>query len=549
MSLPQSLFRFPTVRRLLSWRFVRAALFVLACLITLLALFYAEENFRGKRAWDAYVKQQKAKGGKFSLSDFIPPPVPDDQNLALCPLLKPVLALEFHRITEGPMKGQRTKTWLDTNGLARLQRLSRTWSVVEYHEQRPFKDGERKARADLANKLCKLLETPMLTNGWIDLAGWQSYYRTGTNLSNAEASNSPARDVLLALRYLEPDLAELEQEAARRPLARWPIFYDTNNPPNILLPHLAPIKRSVALLQLRASALFATGDTEGGLADIRLGMRFAESVREEPFLISHLVRNACYGLLIQPLKEGMARHQFSELQLALLQKESAKVDLLAAYDFAMRAERGWHTEWNRFFKDSLHLGGPKDFASSLQSVIEINRVGLLLVFAPSGWIYRNQIALGCVYDEYFLGAVDVSTRRVNFGIAESAGPAIDRMSGLFSVLAKEFAPVRSAVRKFAHDQTKLDQMLIALALERYRLAQGSYPESLQATVPRYLEKIPHDLISGQPVKYSVTGQGSYSLSATGWPKKPTTENGERYDASVPDANEWVWRLPEPVLNP
>ena len=58
-------------------------LFGLACLATLIALFYAEENWRGKRDWEKYKREWEAKGDKFDFADFVPPPVPDDQEISL----------------------------------------------------------------------------------------------------------------------------------------------------------------------------------------------------------------------------------------------------------------------------------------------------------------------------------------------------------------------------------------------------------------------------------------------------------------------------------
>ena len=57
---------FPTFRKLFdwifSWRAVRACLFGLVCLATLIALFYAEENWRGQWAWNRY-KRALERGG------------------------------------------------------------------------------------------------------------------------------------------------------------------------------------------------------------------------------------------------------------------------------------------------------------------------------------------------------------------------------------------------------------------------------------------------------------------------------------------------------
>src|SRR5258706_9364792 len=77
-------------RRLFSWRMLRRAVVGLAALLTLGALFYAEENWRGKRAWENYKQELEAKGVQLNFRAFAPPPVPDDQNFAMTPFFAPM---------------------------------------------------------------------------------------------------------------------------------------------------------------------------------------------------------------------------------------------------------------------------------------------------------------------------------------------------------------------------------------------------------------------------------------------------------------------------
>src|SRR6266566_4737724 len=44
----------PQIRRVFGWLTARRVLFWLACFVTLAVLFYAEENWRGARAWNHY---------------------------------------------------------------------------------------------------------------------------------------------------------------------------------------------------------------------------------------------------------------------------------------------------------------------------------------------------------------------------------------------------------------------------------------------------------------------------------------------------------------
>ena len=71
------------------WFFSRRALRFYAWLviggISVIVLFYAEENWRGKRAWAILQREAAARGESLDLSSVFPPPVPDDQNFALAP--------------------------------------------------------------------------------------------------------------------------------------------------------------------------------------------------------------------------------------------------------------------------------------------------------------------------------------------------------------------------------------------------------------------------------------------------------------------------------
>jgi len=62
-------------------------LIVLAWVATLIGLFYAEENWRGRHAWNSYRRALEAQGEKLELKSLIPKAVQDDQNFAMTPLL------------------------------------------------------------------------------------------------------------------------------------------------------------------------------------------------------------------------------------------------------------------------------------------------------------------------------------------------------------------------------------------------------------------------------------------------------------------------------
>jgi hypothetical protein len=71
------------------WRILRRIMIGLAIFATLVAIFYTEENWRGKRAWEQCKRELEAKGMVLDWGKFIPPPVPDDQNFFAAPKMQP----------------------------------------------------------------------------------------------------------------------------------------------------------------------------------------------------------------------------------------------------------------------------------------------------------------------------------------------------------------------------------------------------------------------------------------------------------------------------
>ena len=157
----------------------------------------------------------------------------------------------------------------------------------------------------------------------------------------APQPQTPAKDVLLALSKFDSAVEDLRQ-ASQRPYASVPLNYaDGFRSASTLLPVLAELKRCTQLLQLRASAELADGQNEKALDDVKLLLYLNNSLRNSPFLISHLVRIAIVAIDVQPIWEGLAEHKWSDEQLVALDAELAKLDFLADYEFTMRGERAF----------------------------------------------------------------------------------------------------------------------------------------------------------------------------------------------------------------
>ena len=109
-----------------------------------------------------------------------------------------------------------------------------------------------------------------------------------------------------------------------------------------------------------------------------------------------------------------------------------------------------------------------------------------------------------------------------------------------------FPAISAGVKKFAAIQAQVDLARVACALERFRLAHGDYPETLDALAPQFIEKLPHDLINGQPLHYRRTDDGRFILYSVGWDEKD--DGGKVFIAKNGtvdrEKGDWVWQYPQ-----
>jgi hypothetical protein len=165
-----------------------------------------------------------------------------------------------------------------------------------------------------------------------------------------------------------------------------------------------------------------------------------------------------------------------------------------------------------------------------------------LAIVPSGWFDQNLLRIDRFYVERMLSAIDLAHRRINVTAVktlELEGKALNP----YNVLALMLLPaVQTIPRKAARTQTAADQVVLACALERFRLAHDELPNSLDALVPPYLTAVPRDAFDGQPLRYRRDGMDKFTLWSVGWNQTDdggvSVRNADRLDETKGD---WVWR--------
>jgi hypothetical protein len=99
-----------------------------------------------------------------------------------------------------------------------------------------------------------------------------------------------------------------------------------------------------------------------------------------------------------------------------------------------------------------------------------------------------------------------------------------------------------ACQRLARTQTLVNEANVACALERYRAVQGDFPETLDLLVPGFIQKLPADVIGGQPLRYRRKSPDNFLLYSVGWNEIDDggvcirDENG----SAVLDQGDWPW---------
>jgi hypothetical protein len=493
-------------------RLFRRTVFVLAVLITLVALLVAEENWRGSRAWRNYKSALEAKGERFDAARLIPPKVPDDENFAACEYLA-------HSFEKPPG----TPGWTNIDSF-----LPTSYSL-------PNRPGwPYGLSSDLAIWAAAFQDTNAPEKKKTAQARIPNHQRPVSTAASEKLDPAQAAAIVLDhLKVCEPVLAEL-QAASQRRYCRFNVPYDgwsntTNIEPasDFTLQHLALIKGLYRVLVLHAEAEIVADHATEALADINLMFRLDDGLKDEPLLISQLVRIACTAILLQPIAEGLAERRWSDAQLRSLQERLAQTDLLASTVQAFYGERD-------ILENPYFRSGP---------------IKVLL-----GWNRLEQLNINRAFQEVLLPRLNLARREVNPAIGHACDLAMSNYqeSGVsrlihHRIFASMLLPAfRRASEKVAPVQTDVDLLTVACALERYHLAEGSYPDQLNALSPRFITTLPHDIINGQPLKYRRTDNAKFVLYSVGWNGKDdggvtaTTKGGN------PDRlqGDWVLEYPE-----
>jgi hypothetical protein len=556
------------------------------CLIVLVGLKFAflffciEESWRGQRVWENYKHELEAKGETFDWDAMIPPRVPDSKNFFSAPMMSEWFVKPSGKIIIGDDIAKRLNYSNSTPAVviaevtinlpgshlnspkadvslrfddfkSRLQARELIQNIVG-----PFAFGARGNNTFIAHSLNPdqikpthiVLETDKkLTVRDLIVFFSDNKYSSELLIFRPSETNSyhiltsfcAASDYLKWSDRFRNDF-DLMREALKRPYAR--MEGDYSDPTRIPLPNYSNIRAVAQTLAQRAQCHLLLGQPEKALSELTFLNDLRRLTEGAPTgkpmsLAAAMINVALTGLYVDTIADGFRLHAWKEPQIAVLQKQLEQINLAPFLKEAFHGEQvcAWRT------------------VQTMMAEFETRRVPNATLWRKIKNLQRPNILKGIFIlnavkvvemNQKIIDSIDLSQKIILPQKAAELQREVDALdhAHLWQVLPYKFLAVifepnfTRAVQTFTYNQTKTDETQIVCALERYHFVHGNYPKTLNELVPQFIDKLPHDIIGGQPLKYRQIND-QFLLYSIGWNE---TDDGGQFNPSY-DQADWVWQ--------
>jgi hypothetical protein len=309
---------------------------------------------------------------------------------------------------------------------------------------------------------------------------------------------------------------ELLQAAVSRKRSRYPVDLSQSGRGNSIL---APVKGMTQLLRWDAILEAENGDAEGARASIRAGFGIVASLKDEPVTISMLVRMACALIQVEAVEQAVNRVQFSEAALAEIAAlaQQAEEDGKQALYRAMVGERVVGIDYFKHvtfdaYEQIAEIGGAvpgyDNFPVILREVLFHLRRGT--------GMHESDLA-------FFVENIGKVVRATELDYPEMLPAAKNTFAAIDAELTSH--PIRlalSSITLSALDRTpqkaatlasKLRCLRAALAVHRFRSANGGKIPHVDEVVPKFITKWPLDAVDNAPLKIEKYGDSGFRVIA------------------------------------
>lgn len=282
------------------------------------------------------------------------------------------------------------------------------------------------------------------------------------------------------------------------------------------------VEQRKAAQSLAAATLLALhqNDKAAALNNLQPLIRMAMLERDETTLVSQMIRVGICGLGLSITWQALQADGWTDEQLAQMQTPWEKVQIIDTMEKGMTGERVHVESHLRWLRESATNG--MDWSLSGRNPAFGDRVLTTLWRAT----VANQ-------DEFFF--VSTMQRFIEHGRMALKGTSLYEVAKLFdednefvgSKLRRAEARYKYPFSSIAipnysrayqtciHTIVQQRLTLAAIALMRYKLRYGKWPESLDKLVPEFLVEAPRDPMDWKPLRYRVNADSTFTMYSIG----------------------------------
>ena len=302
---------------------------------------------------------------------------------------------------------------------------------------------------------------------------------------------------------------ELLEEASKKPKCRFDIEYEKGG--KMILPHLNSMRSAVRFLCLKALLEAEEDNMEKAFDILLIGLKVSNHLKDEPILISQLVRIACDNIIIECVESIADSKSITHGQATLMMNELSNHKDVKPFLKCMDGERILLGDWGfgRLIRGEVSrkelaglitlqatLGDPKDWKYPLNV--------RLLCYLLTSPLYRPIIKKDYICHLTLLSKMQDNYNLPYYEVAqEIQNNSIERRVPRYCVFTRMSLP--SLIRQqenLAKHQTNIEICRTGLALKIYKIANKTYPEKLEDLVPDFLDEVPIDPFSGKKIIYN-----------------------------------------------
>jgi hypothetical protein len=281
-----------------------------------------------KHRYEVSVARVRAAGMPDSWDEIMPKPVPEADNFGALEDFKPFLAIEEVKIPVGPYEpfGTAIRS-LDEKGMDALKQIKGLQIFGGYiNSAGPFQ------AASLSDLRSKALADKRLSENT-------------SSLSDSEA-------LLKVFEDLDPLWKRLHEAKQRRHAV---LFYSVRpSPPRMINTLMGPMLSLTNIAQLKARAHINNSRGNEALEECLLAFKLAD-LESFPTILDHIVRTFQIGTVMPALYEGVSARVWNDSQLAVLEKNLARYDLLESVSKIIAAQTLFTRSLYSFMQPKLTL--------------------------------------------------------------------------------------------------------------------------------------------------------------------------------------------------